>query len=488
MAASELPSEWAVGQDKVSTSNLQPTAPPQAPAELTIADAASQALRYNLGFRQAMQNLLAARSAWWSARQQWRFTAFGTLEHDENGGAVNSDLLGTTFQYSATSGATLSVTAELGLVESEQERTISLTATQPLLRGSGKASAVYEQLRSARNAYRSALLSFFLQRQALIAQVINSYFSAAQQRELLRIQNDSVKLAEQAVRDAQIRLENQLIAEIDLTRAQLQLSRAQTDAVLAQQAEQNTMDALMRVLGLQVEGHPTLVTAVPYAPAAVDLPASVARALGHRPELMLADLTIENQQAALRIARSQRQPALDVFAGLDRVGDGVSERIWKVGLQLSAPISSRTLAAAVQQADWGLLVSLQNRLDLTQEVIAEVRSEARAADAAQKNADIAAQAVEVARRSLYIANRIVEEGLGTNRDLIDAQTNLTASEVSLVTSRINYYLATVRLRQAMGVDIAQDLPTARASAETPAPAPSAPSQPTPAPAPDQTGK
>jgi len=96
--------------------------------------------------------------------------------------------------------------------------------------------------------------------------------------------------------------------------------------------------------------------------------------------------------------------------------------------------------------------------------------------------------VEVAKRSLYIANRIVQEGLGTNRDLIDAQSDLTASEVSLVTSRINYYLATVRLRKAMGIDVAQDLPTARASAGTAAPAPSAPSEQKPALTPEQTEK
>jgi len=48
---------------------------------------------------------------------------------------------------------------------------------------------------------------------------------------------------------------------------------------------------------------------------------------------------------------------------------------------------------------------------------------------------------------------MVEEGLRTNRDLLDAQDDLTRSQTSLVSSKINYYLALVRLRVAVGLDI-----------------------------------
>jgi outer membrane protein TolC len=60
---------------------------------------------------------------------------------------------------------------------------------------------------------------------------------------------------------------------------------------------------------------------------------------------------------------------------------------------------------------------------------------------------------------------MVEEGLATNRDLIDAQNALANSGTSLVAGRINYYLATVRLKRSMGVDVGTELPTGRA--ETP---------------------
>jgi outer membrane protein TolC len=59
----------------------------------------------------------------------------------------------------------------------------------------------------------------------------------------------------------------------------------------------------------------------------------------------------------------------------------------------------------------------------------------------------------VANRSLFIAQRMVEEGLGTNRDVLDAQDEIRRSESQLATSKINYYLSLVRLRVAVGQDV-----------------------------------
>ena len=52
---------------------------------------------------------------------------------------------------------------------------------------------------------------------------------------------------------------------------------------------------------------------------------------------------------------------------------------------------------------------------------------------------------------------MVEEGLATNRDLLDAQDDLRQSESSLVSSKISYYLALVRLRVAIGLDIMPEI-------------------------------
>jgi cobalt-zinc-cadmium efflux system outer membrane protein len=460
-AAAYLRPEWEVGQSQVSAQDLQVIVPPTSPEKLSLDESIQLALRQNLGFRRTVQTLLAARSNWYVVQQRWSLEAFGSVQRTHatggsagDGTSTNDSTAGAAFAYSAVTGADFSVTAELDrLATDEDQRSVTATFRQPLLAGSGRASAAYEEVREARNRYRAALLSFFVDRQDLIEQVISGYFGTVEQQQLVDIQDASVKLAEQAVRDAEVRLKEQVISEIDVTRAQLRLSREQTAAVGQRQALQDSMDQLLLLLGLQVGAMPDLVTAVNYAPEPLDLAALQAQALESRPDLRLADLSIEDRQAVLRIARSSRLPTLDLFAAWSRQRDGIDERSWDVGLDLSVPVASRFLREAVYQASWGLLVSEQMKENLKQQVIADVRSQVRAAEAARANVDIAAQGVEVANKSMYIAHRMVEEGLATNRDVLDAQDEIRRSESQLVSSKINYYLALARLKVAVGQDV-----------------------------------
>ncbi len=464
----ELAPEWSVGQERVSPYDLQVIVPPTSPVTLSLGDAIQLALRQNAGFRQSVQALLSARSNLLAAQQRWALEAFGSVSRVSNDEQVDVTTAGATFAYAAVTGADFSVTAELDRLGDEDQRLWTASLRQPLIAGSWKASASYEQVRQARNAYRAALLSFFVARQALIEQVISSYFGAVEQKQLVAIQDASVQLAQRAVQDAEVRLKERVISEIDLTRAQLRLSREQTAAVGQRQAQQDDMDQLLLLLGLSVGDMPELVTTVVYAPEALDSSALTAEALQWRPDLRLVDLSLEDRRAVVRIARSQQLPALDLFADWSQLRNGLEEREWEVGLELSAPILSRPLREATRQAQWDLLVLEQAKEQLRQQVIADVRSQIRAAESARANVGIAEQGVEVSNRSLVIAQRMVEEGLATNRDVLDAQDDIRRSESQLVTSKIGYYLALVRLRVAVGRDVMSALPEFAPAPQTPA--------------------
>jgi len=451
-----------VGQELMSPQDLAVIVPPPAPAELTIEDAVSLALRHNLGFRRTVQRLLNARSGWRVAQQRWDLELFGRIQRSGNGETVEDRQAGAALYYSAVTGADFSVTAELDRLEDEEsEQTVTATLRQPLLAGRGPASSAYEQLRRARNTYRAALMSFYVERQSLIERVISSYFNGVQQQQLVSIRQFSVTMAEEEVRAASLRLEEQVAVGLDLMRAQLRLASEQRAEVLARQSLADTMDNLVELLGLEIGGMPMLVTQVAYEPSEIDLDASVGRALDLRPEVRLMALDIEDREAVLRIARSERMPSLDLFGAWRRTSNGFDDRSWDVGLELSVPIASRSLDEGAQQARWGLLVAQQEREALIQQITAEVRSQVRAAEAARQNVTIATKSVAVAKDSLQAARRFVEEGLRTNLYVLDSMDSLTRDETSLVTSKINYYLAVVRLRRAMGLDISQDLPTER---------------------------
>lgn len=436
----------------VSPQLLTVTPPPPAPAELSLQDAVNLALEHNSGFRQSVYALLATRSSLTVARQRWGMNLLGALERAEE----NTNRAGAELTYGLLTGANLSLRSELNWV-AEATRSDSVVALlqQPLLAGRGAASGNYEQVRSARSGYQSALLSYYLARQDLMIATIGAYLNAVAQGQVVGIQEDSVRLAEQAVRDADLREKEGLSIKIEVMRAQLRLAQAQSSAVQARQAQQDVLDQLLLLLGVQVAAAPKLVTAVAYEPVAQDVEAAVSYAVKHRPELRIADLGVEDRQAAMRIARSARLPSLDLFGGVENDGQDLGQQDWSVGLQVTVPIGSRALQENYNQAEWALLVAQQDREDLRQGITVEVRRQARAAEAARANVDIAAKAVEVSNESLTLAQRLVDEGLDTNRNVLDAQTDLTNARTDLVSSKIRYYLALVSLRRAMGMDVGE---------------------------------
>ncbi len=237
------------------------------------------------------------------------------------------------------------------------------------------------------------------------------------------------------------------------------------------------MDQFMLQLGLQVGGMPELTSGVDYRPEKHDAAACTKTALELRPELCQDQLAIENGEAAVRIAHSQTLPSLNLVGQWESLGQGLGNE-WTVGLATIIPFGNRSLQQSYRQSEWSLLLARQSLEDERQQVIADVRAQVRNASASETQVTLAEGAVKNQERRLFQSQRMIEEGLGTNQDLVQSQSDLLLDQIQLITMRTNHFLAEMRLKVAMGVDVATALPAATAK-----PAPTAPaSVPAPVPA------
>jgi outer membrane protein TolC len=151
-------------------------------------------------------------------------------------------------------------------------------------------------------------------------------------------------------------------------------------------------------------------------------------------------------------------PDLDLVLDYSRfgIGDSLEQSTshgvdaWAIGLR------SRTdVARTVERAAYGQSLvatrSARRGYDLqTDQVVSQVKRELRNLDRSEQRILIQQDKREQAKRQLALASLKFRHGLATNFDLIDAETELRRSEVSLVSSRIDYILGTYRLRGAMG--------------------------------------
>jgi Outer membrane efflux protein len=67
--------------------------------------------------------------------------------------------------------------------------------------------------------------------------------------------------------------------------------------------------------------------------------------------------------------------------------------------------------------------------------------------------DLQTTSLDVAKKSLHIAQRMVDEGLKDNFYLLDAQTSQTNAESSLLSAKVDYLLTMISLRKAMGLSL-----------------------------------
>jgi len=456
--------EWQVGQGEVRTADLTPTTPLPAPERLALREAIETAFKYNLSFRTTIEILLDGQSELRVSEQRWALTVGADIESVRNGVDTTGAVATAGFTWSALTGSEFSVAAALGSLST---RDYEISYIHPLGRGKGRVSAANEALRQARSSYRQSLLSFYLDQQDLAEAVVVAYFEAYKRDKLRAIEQKGLDLAERALTDAEARRAEEENTIFDVTRAQFRVARAQQSLYRAQQLYGDGVDQLLRLLGLEIGGEPTLTTEPVYAPEPIDPAAAVATALEQRAELSLLDLEIDDDRAVVRIERDARRPRIDALAAVSRFSSGGQTELL-IGLRSSLPIRSRRLEEAAAIARRLLMVSEQDRHDWRQRIAAEVRNLARAARAAEDNVESAEQNLAAAQVSLDAAQIFVEEGLGDNRNLIDAQDALTSSEALHLTAPIDYYLTTVRLKRAVGENILEGLPE---EAPPPVPAP-----------------
>jgi len=456
----EEPPPWAGERGRVSARELQVTTVPAAPEALSLEDALRLGFANNAGFRSSIASLLDTQADLRVTQQLYAITVSGSTRTTDPGenGTITRTSLATDLDYDLLTGASISVSALLDRLDSEQSSALSLAVTQPLLRGAGRSSARYEALRSGYTAYRRALLQFFLNRQDLALDIIRSYFGVVRAQDQVAIEEQGLMQADRAVKYAEDRLKEGMTTRIEVARAQLSQASRRLSLSRVRRSVQDEMDTFLQTLGLQVGAGPALTTRVVYRPVTLETEALVSEALAKRAEVRIRELVLEDTRAAVRLSRNRRRPSLDLFGETVRPleGDGNATE-WTLGVQTSIPIGSRRLGEAVRQAERSWLVAQRGYTELTQNVSTQVRREVHALESQQANLDILRQTLEVAREKLRLAAISVEEGVGVDRDKIEAQDEVTNAERDLVDAETDYYFGVLDLRRAVGRDVLEGL-------------------------------
>jgi outer membrane protein TolC len=372
------------------------------------------------------------------------------------------------------------------------------TVNQPLLSGFGFLPNT-RFIKIAKNNREISDVAFRLQVITTVNQIQNIYWDLVNAYENVKVQQDSVALAEKTLSDNKKQVEIGTLAPIEVVRAQSvvatnqqQLINAQTQLQLQQLQMKNALSRTLLDPALaDAEVIPTDTMVIPEKEPVVPTQDLVNEALAHRAELAESRIDLTNRGINKRSASNALLPTLNLFAYYQGTGVGGSQnpnflclqdptnpfcseaRVIPntpygttlsqlvdstapdkgIGLQLSIPIRNRSAQADQVRAE---LEYRQAQMSLQQQenkIRIEVRQAQFSVQQGRASVDAARAAVELAKQSLDAEQKKYALGASTTTLVLQSERDLTQAQSNLVTANSTYEKARVELDRSIGATL-----------------------------------
>lgn len=315
------------------------------------------------------------------------------------------------------------------------------------------------QIRLAEAQVRSQELALEQRAEQLRLDVTNAYYAVQEADSQVEIAQAAVADAEQSLRDAQLLEQAGLGTRFDVLQAEVDLANEEQNLARARSQRRISQRQLVETLGLGQQIEVTAATPPEVAGTwDLSLEESIVQAYQNRSELeqQLQQRTIaqENQSIALAGIKPQvslftRYNVRDIIDDSGDGGTGAGDGL-AIGAQMQWTLydggQSRARARQAQENE----AIAANRFDqLRNQIRREVEQAFYNLQANEQNIDTARVAVEQGEESLRLARLRFQAGVGTQTDVINAQSALTQARGNLLTAIINYNRSLAALQRAV---------------------------------------
>ena len=360
--------------------------------------------------------------------------------------------------------------------------TLSFQFTQPLLRNAGL-FANTASLRIARRTLQQSRASFEAEVNDAIYQTVTQYWAVVQARGNLRVEQDSLSLAEASYQRDKRALELGALPPLDIYRSQSEVAARRLQAIQGEYAVKQTEDNLRLTIGANqdaaIHAIALELTEKPEPEGELDsisIDDALKSALAGRPEIEVASDALANDETSIRLAHNHLLPDLELTGFYQSTGLGGNEYDLNSGalisrggfgssfnqlsgfgfpgygatLTLNLPVRNRAAQANLGSA----LVSRHNDLyaarQTREEITLQVNDAVRQLEEAKLTLEAGKTSYELAQKSLAAEQRKYELGAETNYFVLDAQSKMAQADLDLLQTQVNYQVARAAVDHATG--------------------------------------
>ena len=300
-------------------------------------------------------------------------------------------------------------------------------------------------------------------RDEIVFQTKQSYYRLLQNRELVEVQKEALKLDGKQLENARARLEVGSGTEVDVLRLQVALENSQAELVNAEQSVLLARANLNFLMGESIAA-PLVLAAAPPTPVQSPEGGSgplLERAFERNPTLEQLRLQQQAAELSLKAARGAWHPQLSGSASYSRNNE-VFERVYRdldqnyrinLGLSLSYNLFDGGLKRAnIDRSRTAVEIARVNLEQQQRQIALAVETAYLEQVRLQKLLTIAERTAELAAKDLHLAQERYRVGKGRLLESLDAQVNFTQARSSAVRARYDLKIAEADLERLIGAD------------------------------------
>ncbi len=322
-------------------------------------------------------------------------------------------------------------------------------------------------IRAAEKQLRTSTLNLETVVEQARFETARDYYNLQDADAQVKIEEAAVADAKQTLKDARLLEKAGLGTRFDVLRAEVELAQAQQRLSTAQANRNIARRQLAETLS--VSHNTGLATADPIAEAGtwkLSLPESIVQAFKNRAELEQLLLQREISAEQRTIALSQIRPTVGATAQY-QLSDDFEDSFdpsddYTVGLNIQWLFFDGGAArASAQQSEKDIEIAQTQFADQRNLIRFAVEQAYFGLQSNKRNIDTNTKQVQLAVESLRLARLRFQAGVGTQTDVIDAQTQLTTARGDLLSSIIQYNQSYAQLQRGVSNtpdDGLQDLP------------------------------
>lgn len=317
----------------------------------------------------------------------------------------------------------------------------------------------------------------------VILDVESRYWLLVASKQNLELERTALELAQDLQRRNEIQVEVGVLPRVSVTRAKSEVAAREVDVIRAENTLQAAEDNLKNVLAMDLAEEINTTDEPTTEVFQFDEQESLDEAYRERPEIKQAKLNIENRETLKGYYSNQRLPRLAIEGGIQLQGLGGDENpdrlsfggepepipsqflgsseafsqifgadftTWQILGVFSFPIFNRTAKGEYVKAraefDRSVITLKKTQDDVALDVrsaIREIKNSLRAIDAAHVSVELAKEVVINEQERLNV-------GIGTTREVLEAQRDLIDAGVREITAIANYNIALAELERAKG--------------------------------------